>query len=185
MKRIFISLLFSTSLLFTLAQTTNNSASSTIKGIEQKIKDAVTKPSLNAARLQTADKAIQEWVDKKWMNGGVALLIRNGRVEYYKAFGYDDMDKKTPMRTDHIFRIASQSKAITSTAVMILYEEGKFLLDDPVSKYLPEFKNMKVLDKFNEADTTYTTVPAKKEFTIMEIAEPKDFLEKHNLKMIK
>ena len=156
----------------TNAQTNNsksNSASTTIKGIEQKIKDAVTKPTLNAARLQTADKNIQEWVDKNWINGGVGLIMRNGKVEYYKAFGYDDMEKKTPMRTDHIFRIASQSKAITSTAVMILFEEGKFLLDEPVSKYLPEFKNMKVIDKYNEKDTTYTTIPAKKEFTIREL----------------
>ncbi|MFN5376896.1 MAG: serine hydrolase domain-containing protein, partial [Chitinophagaceae bacterium] len=121
----------------------SNSASTSIKGIEQKIKDAVTKPTLNATRLQTVDKNIQEWVDKNWINGGVGLIMRNGKVEYYKAFGYDDMEKKTPMRTDHIFRIASQSKAITSTAVMILFEEGKFLLDEPVSKYLPEFKNMK------------------------------------------
>ena len=169
MKRIFLSLLFAGATALTIAQSNGSSPASTIKGIEQKIKDAVTKPSLSPARLQTADKAIQEWVDKKWMNGGVALLIRNGRVEYYKAFGFEDMDKKTPMRTDHIFRIASQTKAITSTAAMILYEEGKFLLDEPVSKYLPEFKNMKVIDKFNEADTTYTTVPAKKEFTIREL----------------
>jgi CubicO group peptidase (beta-lactamase class C family) len=147
----------------------SNSASSTIKGIEQKIKDVVTKPSLNPTRLITADKNIQSWVDNNWINGGVGLLMRNGKIEYFKAFGYDDIEKKTSMRTDHIFRIASQTKAITSTAVMILFEEGKLLLDDPVSNYLPSFKNMKVIDKYKEADTTYTTTSAKKDFTIREL----------------
>ncbi len=70
------------------------------------------------------------------------------------------------MRTDDIFRIASQTKAIVSTAVMMLFEEGKFLLDDPLSKYIPEFANPKVLDKYNEKDTSYTTIPALREITI-------------------
>ena len=73
------------------------------------------------------------------------------------------------MQKDGIFRIASQTKAITSVAIMILFEEGKLLLDDPVSKYIPAFKKQQVLDKFNAADTTYTTVPAKKEITIREL----------------
>jgi CubicO group peptidase (beta-lactamase class C family) len=73
------------------------------------------------------------------------------------------------MKTDMIFRIASQTKAITSLAVMILYEEGKFLLDDPVSKYIPEFEKPVVLDKFNEADSSYTTLPSKSEITIRQL----------------
>ena len=77
--------------------------------------------------------------------------------------------KKTPMQKDEIFRIASQTKAITSVAVMMLQEEGKFLLDDAVSKYLPEFKKPQVLDKFNEADSSYTTLPAKREITIRDL----------------
>jgi CubicO group peptidase (beta-lactamase class C family) len=172
MKNFLFSLLLLSIAPVTIAQNNSskpNSASSTIKGIEQKIKDVVSKPSLSATRLTTADKNIQSWVDNNWINGGVGLLMRNGKIEYFKAFGYDDIEKKTPMRTDHIFRIASQSKAITSTAVMILFEEGKFLLDEPVSNYLPVFKNMKVIEKYNEADTTYTTVSAKKDFTIREL----------------
>ncbi|MEK0814341.1 serine hydrolase, partial [Mycobacterium ulcerans] len=78
-------------------------------------------------------------------------------------------DKKSPLPRDAIFRIASQSKAITSAAVMMLYEEGKLLLDDPVSKYIPEFKNARVLDHFNESDSSYTTVPAKREPTIRDL----------------
>ncbi len=64
------------------------------------------------------------------------------------------------------FRIASQSKAITATAVMMLWEEGKFRLDDPISKYIPEFKDPQILATFNEADSSYTTTPADKEITI-------------------
>lgn len=172
MKKILLSSVLAVFTVFVSAQVNapkNNNGNSTLKAVEQKIKEVVTKPGLNTKRLETADNNIQSWVDKGWINGGVGLIIKNGRVEYYKAFGFDDIDKKTPMRTDHIFRIASQTKAITSTAIMILFEEGKFLLDEPVSKYLPEFKNMKVIDKFNQTDTSYTTVPAKKEFTIREL----------------
>ena len=73
------------------------------------------------------------------------------------------------MQTDAIFRIASQTKAIVSIGLMMLFEEGKFLLDDPVSKYIPEFANPQVLDKFNPDDTTFTTVPAKREITIRDL----------------
>jgi CubicO group peptidase (beta-lactamase class C family) len=73
------------------------------------------------------------------------------------------------MQKENIFRIASQTKAITSVAMMMLFEEGKFQLDDAVSKYIPAFKNQQVLDKFNEADTTYTTIPAKSEITIRQL----------------
>src|SRR5207253_6002865 len=66
-------------------------------------------------------------------------------------------------------RIASQTKAITTTAVMMLYEEGRFLLDDPISRYIPEFKHPRVLDQFNEKDSSYTTVPAKSEITIRQL----------------
>ena len=73
------------------------------------------------------------------------------------------------LRPDDIFRIASQSKAITATAVMMLWEEGKFDLDDPISKYIPEFKNPQVLDDFQKDDTSYTTVPASGEITIRQL----------------
>jgi len=120
-------------------------------------------------RLQRMDKAMNEWVQKEWMNGGVALVIRNGKIVYYKAAGFNDMAGRTALKKEDIFRIASQTKAITSVAIMLLFEEGKLLLDDPVSKYIPAFKKQTVLDKFNEADTTYTTVPAKKEISIREL----------------
>ena len=120
----------------------------------------------SAARLKKIDANLNEWVDKGWMNGAVGLIVRNGKSVYYKAAGFNDLETKSAMKKDGIFRIASQTKAITSVAVMMLYEEGKFLLDDNVSKFIPAFSNQTVLDKFNEADSTYSTVPAKRQITI-------------------
>jgi CubicO group peptidase (beta-lactamase class C family) len=124
---------------------------------------------MSTERLSRIDNLVKEYVDKKWIAGAAVLVARDGKIVYYKGLGYDDFDKKTPMKKDAICRIASQTKAITSVAVMMLYEEGKILLNDPVSNYIPEFKNPRVLDKFNPADTTYTTVPAKRELTIRDL----------------
>jgi CubicO group peptidase (beta-lactamase class C family) len=124
---------------------------------------------MSAERLARIDNTIQEYVNNKWLNGAVAIVYRNGKLAYYKAIGYDDADKKTPMQKDEIFRIASQTKAITSVAIMMLYEEGKLLPDDAVSKYIPEFRKQQVVSTFNEADTTYTTVPAKRDITIRDL----------------
>lgn len=139
--------------------------------LAQKIMPVATPEAagFSSERLKRLDNAMNEWVQKEWMNGAVALVIHNGRIAYYKATGYNDLEAKTPLQKDAIFRIASQTKAVTSVAIMILLEEGKLLLDDPVSKYIPSFKSQTVLDKFNAADTTYTTIPAKKEVTIREL----------------
>ena len=94
---------------------------------------------VSSERLKRIDSNINEWVNDGRLNGAVALIVRNGKIVYNKAFGYDDLERTRPMKTGMIFRIASQTKAITSVAVMILYEEGKFLLDDSVSRYIPEF----------------------------------------------
>lgn len=123
----------------------------------------------SSERLKRLDREMNNWVNYGWMQGGTALVIRNNKIVYYKAVGFNDKEQKVAMQKDNIFRIASQTKAITSVAIMILFEEGKLLLDDPVSKYIPAFAKQQVLDKFNPADTTYTTVPAKKEITIREL----------------
>ena len=123
----------------------------------------------SSQRLARLDSTMNNWVKKGWINGAVGLVIRNGKIVYYKASGYNDLETKAPLDKESIFRIASQTKAITSVAVMMLYEEGKFLLEDPVSKYIPSFANATVLDKFNEKDTTYTTVPAKRQITIRDL----------------
>lgn len=120
-------------------------------------------------RLKRIDKNINDWIADGRLNGAVALIVHDGKIVYHKAFGYDDLEKTKTIHTDNIYRIASQTKAITSVAIMMLYEEGKFLLDDPVSRYIPEFKKQQVLDKFNAADSSYTTVPAKSEVTIQQL----------------
>jgi CubicO group peptidase (beta-lactamase class C family) len=123
----------------------------------------------SSKRLARIDTVLKEYVDKGRMNGAVAMIVHDGKIVYYKNFGYNDLDTKAPLQKDGIFRIASQTKAITSVAVMMLHEEGKFMLDDPISDFIPEFKNPKVIDKYNKADTTYTTVPAKREITIRDL----------------
>ncbi len=121
---------------------------------------------MSSERLSRIDAMLQEKIDKGVIPGAVALVARNGKIVYYKAFGFSDVTAGKKMKTGDIFRIASQTKAITATAVMMLWEEGKFQLDDPISKYIPEFKNPRVLENFQQSDTSYTTVPAAREITI-------------------
>ena len=122
----------------------------------------------SSARLKRIDPVLKEYIDNGSVNGMVALIVKDGKIAYYKAFGVNDVSG-TPLKKDAIFRIASQTKAITSVAVMMLYEEGKFLLDDPIGNYIPEFRNAKVIDQFNEKDSTYTTIPARRQVTIRDL----------------
>ena len=124
---------------------------------------------MSASRLQRMDGVINDYIAKGRQAGVGVLVARNGRIVYYKSYGLDDMQTKTALKRDAIYRIASQTKAITSIGLMMLFEEGKFLLDEPISKYIPAFKSPKVVDKFNEKDTTFTTVPAKREITIRQL----------------
>ncbi len=101
---------------------------------------------LSSERLGRIPGAIQKSIDDGRISGEVVLIARHGKVVYFKAVGMADRDAKKPMQTNSIFRICSMSKPITTAAVMMLYEEGKFSLSQPVSDFLPEFKNMKVLD---------------------------------------
>ncbi len=155
-----------TASFFVVAQTAGVSHTSKSPAL-QPAKPGTT--GFSEERLKRLDDNISSWVNDDRLNGAVALIIRNGKIVYHKAFGHDDLEKTRPIRTDHIYRIASQTKAITSVAIMMLYEEGKFLLDDPVSRYIPEFAKQQVLDKFNEADSSYSTVPAKSEITIRQL----------------
>ncbi len=124
---------------------------------------------INAERLQRIDRVIEENIEKKLISGAIGFVARDGKIVYNKAFGYRDLETKAAMHTSDIFRIASQTKAITSIAVMMLFEEGRFLLDDPISKYIPAFAKPVVLDKFNATDSSYTTLPAKREITIRDL----------------
>jgi len=120
-------------------------------------------------RAYRIDEVIDRHIKDKHIPGATALVIKNGKIVYNKAFGYADVEAKKKMQTNNIFRIASQSKAITSLAVMMLWENGKFLLDDPISKYIPAFKNPKVLLNYNAKDGSYTTKPATREITIRDL----------------
>jgi CubicO group peptidase (beta-lactamase class C family) len=119
---------------------------------------------LSPDRLERIDAVMQQYVDEQRIPGVVTLVAREGRIVYHKAFGMADIEAERPMTTDNLFRIASMSKPITATAVMILYEQGKFLLNDPVSKYIPEFANPQVL--VWAVDGTTTREPARQEITI-------------------
>jgi len=124
---------------------------------------------ISSERLKHIDANIEQWINEEQLNGATAIILRNGKIVYYKSFGFANKQQNIPMKKDNIFRIASMTKPIISVAAMMLYEEGKFLLTDPISKFIPEFKNPLVLDKYNAADTTYTTVPAKREITMRDI----------------
>lgn len=127
----------------------------------------VAKPEavgLSSDRLQRIATVVQRDIDQKRIAGAVTLVARRGRVAWLKAQGMMDREAGKPMQTDSIFRICSMTKPITTLAVMMLYEEGYFTLDDPISKYLPEFKNPKVLVK--PASGKPYTIPATREITI-------------------
>jgi CubicO group peptidase (beta-lactamase class C family) len=99
---------------------------------------------LSKNRLQRISAWIQGDVDKGIVPGAVVVVLRKGEIAYFEAFGYQDREKKIPMTRDSIFRIASMTKPFTSLAIMMLAEEGKIQLPVPVSRYLPEFKDLKV-----------------------------------------
>ncbi len=135
------------------------------------IRDTLSKrtPSsvgISRERLDKIESMLQASVDQGEIPGAVAMIVKDGGIVFHESFGYADHASQREMSREAIFRIASQSKAITATAVMMLWEEGRFRLDDPISDYIVEFKNPQILESFNESDTTYTTIPADKEITI-------------------
>ncbi|SHI41670.1 CubicO group peptidase, beta-lactamase class C family [Tangfeifania diversioriginum] len=121
---------------------------------------------MSPERLARIDKMCQQAVTEGNLPGIVSLVARNGKIVHWKAYGMANNQQGRELKRDDIFRIASQSKAITSTAVMMLWEQGKFQLDDPISKYIPEFKNQQVLKTFSYSDTSWTGEPVKREITI-------------------
>jgi CubicO group peptidase (beta-lactamase class C family) len=124
---------------------------------------------VSSARLERIDSMCVRAVRNREVPGMAVLVARHGKIIFYKAFGMADNQSGRELKRDDIFRIASQTKAITATAVMMLWEEGLFHLDDPISDYIPEFKNAQVLDSFNPQDTSYTTIPADNPITIRQL----------------
>jgi len=125
------------------------------------------KVGMSAERLQRLTDVLNGYVTDGKMAGAVALVTRHGKVAYLKAVGYRDIDSKSPMTEDVIFRIASQSKALISTGIMILQEEGKLLISDPVGKYIPQFNATTVAVPKDSGG--YVVVPAKRKITIRDL----------------
>ena len=118
-------------------------------------------------RLQRLSAALEHYVDSGQIAGSVTIVARHGKVAYLKAFGDRDRASHSPMQTDTIFRIASQTKAIVTTAAMILQEQGKLLIQDPVGKYIPEFAHTTVAVPKDGGG--YDVVPAKRPITIRDL----------------
>jgi CubicO group peptidase (beta-lactamase class C family) len=120
---------------------------------------------VSSTKVEELSKYMRSLVDQGKIAGGVTMMARHGKVIHLEAVGMADREEKRPMQTDAIFRIASMTKPITSVAIMKLYEQGKLGLDDPVSKFIPEFKNPKILVGVDPLET----VPAKREITIRDL----------------
>jgi CubicO group peptidase (beta-lactamase class C family) len=122
----------------------------------------------SSERLQRFGGVLQQEIERGSFPGAVVLIARNGKIVYYEAYGFLDANKTKPMPKDARFRIASMTKPIVETAAMMMVEQGKFLLLDPISKYLPEFKNMMV--EVKKADGSgYELVPAARPITIQDL----------------
>lgn len=121
-------------------------------------------------RLERLSRVLKEYVDQGKIGGAVALVLRNGKAAYFEAFGKLDGTGKTPMPRNAIFRIASQSKAVTSVAVMTLIEQGRLNLNDRVSRFIPEFQKTTVAVRAQDKGATgYSIVPAKREITVRDL----------------
>jgi CubicO group peptidase (beta-lactamase class C family) len=118
-------------------------------------------------RLERLTNTFNEYASEGRLSGGVALVLKEGRPVYYEAFGKRDVESNDPMTKNTIFRIASQTKAIVSVGIMILEEHGEILISDPISKYLPEFSNMKVAVKSDSA--VYELTDATRQITIRDL----------------
>lgn len=123
-------------------------------------------PTLSVAGAAAIDRMFQAAVDKAEIPGVVAAVTNRDHLLYFKAFGRKNVAQGIPMSTDTVFRIASMTKPVTSVGIMMLYEQGKLRLDDPVGDYLPAYKGREVMATFDEKDATYTARPASREMTI-------------------
>jgi CubicO group peptidase (beta-lactamase class C family) len=133
--------------------------------IERNTKNA----TVDYERLSRIDNLVNDYVKKDWVKGVVTIVVKDNQLIQYKGYGYPDAETKKPMPSDAIFRIMSQTKAITSAGILILYEEGKLMLDESIADFIPEFKNPVVISRYNASDTTYSTVPAKREITFRDL----------------
>jgi len=133
----------------------------------------VTKPNeagFTIEGLARIDAYVKKEIETNKIAGAIIMIQRKGETAYFNSFGIRDPGTKEPMTPDTIFRIYSMSKPITTVAAMMLVEEGKLLLDEPVSKYIPSFANLKVgVETKGEGGTTLELVPAKRPITIQDL----------------
>jgi CubicO group peptidase (beta-lactamase class C family) len=130
------------------------------------------KVGISPERLHRIDAVLRDHVERGHVAGAVGLLARRGKVVWFQAFGWRDRETKAPMPRDAVFRIASMSKPITSVAVMMLVEDGKILLSDPVSRYLPELGHLQVAVEHRDGpngEVRVETVPAEREITVQDL----------------
>jgi CubicO group peptidase (beta-lactamase class C family) len=126
----------------------------------------------SSERLARIDKAIQQRIEIGGIPGATVLIGRHGKIAYFKTYGLQDKEVGVPMKKDTIFRIYSMTKPLTSVGIMMLWEEGKFLLWDPVSKFIPELKGLKVGVEKKDPQTGSTIlelVDSKSEMTIQDL----------------
>lgn len=120
----------------------------------------------SSERLETLTDALQGYVDQSKLPGAVAMVVRNGKIAYWETVGFQEMESKKAMQKNTLFRIASQTKALVSVGIMILQEEGKLLISDSLSKYIPEFDNTTVAEPTEDG---YEVVPAKRKITLRDL----------------
>ena len=149
--------LFSLFLLLVLSST---------PGLAQLKKDSPESVGVSSQALDKIDEHIKQYMAESKVPGGSFLVAKEGKIIYQKHFGYHNSKNERAYEAGDIFRIASMTKAITCVSIMQLYEQGKIALDDPVYKYIPAFKDQVVLDTFDPADSSFTTVPVEKPVTI-------------------
>ncbi len=113
--------------------------------------------------------SLNRFVEQQKVNGGVALVFSGDSIVFHTGFGSHELEGEHPFQTHDIFRLASMTKPITSVAAMMVYEEGKFDLDDPVEMYLPEFESPQILVSINQMDSTFTTRPAREKITVRQL----------------
>lgn len=121
---------------------------------------------MSARTLAKIDAHINQYMEEGKVPGGSFMIVKKGKIVYEKNFGYHTSQNETAYQSSDIYRLASMTKAVTCVAIMQLWEQGKIGLDDPVYQYIPSFENQVVLDGFDPADSSYTTVPVDKPVTI-------------------
>lgn len=121
---------------------------------------------MSAAKLAQIDQHIEKYIREGKVPGGSFLIAKKGKIVYQKQFGYRTSAKQTAYQKGDIYRLASMTKAVTCVAIMQLWEQNKLGLDDPVYQYIPAFRDQVVLDTFDPADSSYTTVPVEQAVTI-------------------